>query len=126
MYLNGYGVEKDIQKAVIWLKKATLNGSASSAYTLAKLCENGDGIEKNIEEAYSYYQISAVLGNFYANYQVGKISLQKGEIEKLLRIFKKQQKVIYLTLGLNSVKYIQTKVTDYMIFQKLSYATVML
>lgn len=126
MYLNGYGVEKDIQKAVIWLKKATLNGSASSAYTLAKLYENGEGIEKNIEEAYSYYQISAVLGNFYANYQVGKISLQKGEIEKLLRIFKKQQKEIYLTLGLNSVKYIQTKVTDYMIFQKLSYATVML
>ena len=74
MYLNGYGVEKDIQKAVIWLKKATLNGSASSAYTLAKLYENGEGIEKNIEEAYSYYQISAVLGNFYANYQVGKIS----------------------------------------------------
>lgn len=107
-------------------KKATLNGSASSAYTLAKLYENGEGIEKNIEEAYSYYQISAVLGNFYANYQVGKISLQKGEIEKLLRIFKKQQKEIYLTLGLNSVKYIQTKVTDYMIFQKLSYATVML
>lgn len=126
MYLNGYGVEKDIQKAVIWLKKATLNGSASSAYTLAKLYENGEGVEKNIEEAYSYYQISAVLGNSYANYQVGKISLQKGEIEKLLRIFKKQQKVIYLTLGLNSVKYIQTKVTDYMIFQKLSYATVML
>lgn len=94
MYLNGYGVEKDIQKAVIWLKKATLNGSASSAYTLAKLYENGEGVEKNIEEAYSYYQISAVLGNSYANYQVGKISLQKGEIEKLLRIFKKQQKEI--------------------------------
>lgn len=107
-------------------KKATLNGSASSAYTLAKLCENGDGIEKNIEEAYSYYQISAVLGNFYANYQVGKISLQKGEIEKAVENFQEAAKVIYLTLGLNSVKYIQTKVTDYMIFQKLSYATVML
>ncbi len=92
MYLNGYGVEKDIQKAVIWLKKATLNGSASSAYTLAKLCENGDGIEKNIEEAYSYYQISAVLGNFYANYQVGKISLQKGEIEKAVENFQEAAK----------------------------------
>ena len=31
-------------------------------------------------------------------------------MKKLLRIFKKQQKEIYLTLGLNSVKYIQTKV----------------
>ena len=87
MYLNGYGVEKDIQKAVIWLKKATLNGSASSAYTLAKLYENGEGVEQNIEEAYSYYQISAVLGNSYANYQVGKNSLQKGEIEKAVENF---------------------------------------
>ena len=92
MYLNGCGVEKDIQKAVIWLKKATLNGSASSAYTLAKLYENGEGVEKNIEEAYSYYQISAVLGNFYANYQVGKISLQKGEIEKAVENFQEAAK----------------------------------
>ena len=74
------------------LKKATLNGSASSAYTLAKLYENGEGVEKNIEEAYSYYQISAVLGNFYANYQVGKISLQKGEIEKAVENFQEAAK----------------------------------
>lgn len=87
IYLNALGVEQDVDKAINWLTKSTLNGNASAAYKLAVLYENGKVIPQDNEKAFLYYQISAELGNPYACYKLGNIYLEKGDIPQAIKNF---------------------------------------
>ena len=50
-YLNGYGVEKDLQKAVKWLTKSVKQGFASAQYNLARCYMDGEGVEQDMKKA---------------------------------------------------------------------------
>lgn len=84
IYLNALGVGQDIDKALHWFEKSTLNGSASAAYKLAVLYDNGKEIPQDNEKAFLYYQISAELDNPYACYKLGNIYLEKDDISQAI------------------------------------------
>ena len=89
IYLNGLGVDKNIDKAVHWLGKSTLNGNDSAAYKLAVLYDDGKEITQDTEKSLLYYQVSAELGNPYANYKLGNVSLEKNDIPQAIDHFEK-------------------------------------
>ncbi len=51
MYLNGYGVKKDLSKSVEYYSKSALQGDADSQLQLGIRYLNGEGVEKNIQTA---------------------------------------------------------------------------
>lgn len=72
MFLNGDGVEKDIAKAVEWLKQATLEENEFAEYALGRLYLKGKEIGKDTISAEDYLLKSASRGNKYAAYLLGK------------------------------------------------------
>lgn len=72
MLLNGDGVEKDIVKAVEWLKQAALEENEFAEYALGRLFLKGEEVEKDIFAAEEYLLKSASRGNKYAAYLLGK------------------------------------------------------
>lgn len=72
MLLNGDGVEKDIVKALEWLKQAAMEQNAFAEYALGRLFLKGEEVEKDIFAAEKYLLKSASCGNKYAAYLLGK------------------------------------------------------
>lgn len=72
MFLNGDGVEKDIPKAVEWLKQAAAEENEFAEYALGRLFLKGEEVEKDIFAAEEYLLKSASCGNKYAAYLLGK------------------------------------------------------
>lgn len=69
MYLNGiYPLEKDVDKAIIYYKKAADNNYAYAYNNLGKIEEQNG----NIDKAFEYYLISADLGESWACNKVGE------------------------------------------------------
>lgn len=72
MFLNGDGVEKDIPKAIEWLKQAAAEENEFAEYALGRLFLKGEEVEKDIFAAEEYLLKSASHGNKYAAYLLGK------------------------------------------------------
>lgn len=72
MLLNGDGVEKDIPKAIEWLKQAALEENEFAEYALGRLYLKGEEVEKDTIAAEEYLLKSASRGNKYAAYLLGK------------------------------------------------------
>lgn len=72
MFLSGDGVEKDIVKAVEWLKQAAVEENEFAEYALGRLFLKGEEVEKDIFAAEEYLLKSASCGNKYAAYLLGK------------------------------------------------------
>ena len=72
VFLNGDGVEKDIVKAVEWLKQAALEENEFAEYALGRLYLKGVEVEKNAVVAEEYLLKAAKHGNKYAEYVLGK------------------------------------------------------
>lgn len=72
MLLNGDGVEKNIPKAVEWLKQAAVEENEFAEYALGRLFLKGEEVEKDIFAAEEYLLKSASRGNKYAAYLLGK------------------------------------------------------
>ena len=72
IFLNGDGVEKDIPKAIEWLKQAALEENEFAEYALGRLFLKGEEVEKDIFAAEEYLLKSASHGNKYAAYLLGK------------------------------------------------------
>ncbi|KAJ3107183.1 hypothetical protein HDU97_004603 [Phlyctochytrium planicorne] len=70
-YGEGFGVEKDEQKAFSLYLSAAQQGESVSMYNVAHCYEEGIGAEKNLEEAIKWYVQSANLGNCYAQNSLG-------------------------------------------------------
>ena len=66
MLLNGDGVEKDIPKAVEWLKQAALEENESAEYALGRMYLFGLGVGKDLPLAMEYLRSAAARGNEYA------------------------------------------------------------
>lgn len=63
MFAAGQGVEKNIETAADWYRKASEHGVADAQYRLGNLYEQGEGVPQDMESAYAWYSVSAHLGN---------------------------------------------------------------
>ena len=78
MYLNGiYPLEKDVNKAIEYYKKASSNNYAYAYNNLGKIEEN----KGNYDEAFNYYLESANLGESWACNKIGE-AYRIGVVEK--------------------------------------------
>lgn len=59
-YLEGYGVEKNPEKAFYWSHRAAEHGDRDGQYNLAWLYENGVGTAQNLEQAKYWYRQAAL------------------------------------------------------------------
>lgn len=62
MYLNGYGVGKNAQRAVVEFAKAARLGDATAQFWLGYCHEQGIGVPRDLDEAAHWYHISAQRG----------------------------------------------------------------
>ena len=72
VFLSGDGVEKDIAKAIEWLKQSATEENEFAEYALGRLYLQGKEIEKDVITAEKYLLKSAGRGNKYAAYLLGK------------------------------------------------------
>lgn len=70
---QGFGQEKNPEKAIEWYTKAADRGMASAAYNLARFYENGTGVEKDVKRAIDHLTAAAVKGHGRAMHNLGRI-----------------------------------------------------
>ena len=63
MHAAGQGVDKDLEAAAKWYRKAAESGVADAQFRLGNLYKAGDGVPKDMEYAYGWYTVAAHLGN---------------------------------------------------------------
>jgi len=61
-YHLGFGVPKNLTKAVEYLTRSAKTGNGQSCYQLAILYINEEGDFKNIKKAYSYFEKAILYG----------------------------------------------------------------
>jgi len=66
MYAAGQGVEKNLETAAKWYRKAAERGVADAQYRLGALYQKGEGVPLDMESAYGWYAVAAHLGNVKA------------------------------------------------------------
>ncbi|HCW4943332.1 TPA: sel1 repeat family protein, partial [Acinetobacter baumannii] len=74
MYLNGYGVKKDLSKSVEYYRKSALQGDADSQLQLGIRYLNGEGVERNIETAKEWFKKAKLSGNQEAGIYLEKMN----------------------------------------------------
>ena len=62
-YLEGQGVEKDLEKALFWTKRAAGHGDWDGQFNLAWFYETGTGTAADPEKARHWYQQAALQGH---------------------------------------------------------------
>ncbi|MCD7756010.1 MAG: sel1 repeat family protein [Firmicutes bacterium] len=62
-YLEGLGVEKNLDKAVEWTQKAADHGDWDGQYNLAWFYEEGSGLERDMAQAIFWYRKAALQGH---------------------------------------------------------------
>ncbi len=62
LYEEGYGVDKDLKKAVTWYRQAAEKGMPDAEFRLALLIERGQGVTKDDMEALKWYFAAADQG----------------------------------------------------------------
>ena len=92
--LNGDGVEKDIPKAIEWLKQAATDENEFAEYALGRLYLQGEEVEKDMVAAEEYLLKAAEHGNKFAEYILGKEYLRGENFPKDV-----QKSVEYLKLA---------------------------
>ena len=63
LYKYGNGVEKDIEKSLSWIKKATELGNVQCLRDMGLAYRNGSGVSKDVNEALKYYSAAAERGD---------------------------------------------------------------
>ncbi len=58
-YYDGLGVEKDLEKAVYWTRRAADHGDRDGQFNLAWFHEGGIGVEQDMEQAIFWYRKAA-------------------------------------------------------------------
>jgi|GEM_PF-6262784 len=70
-YERGDGVNKNLEKAVLWYKKAAEMNYAKAQHNLGVCYYNGMGIAKDENEAARLFGLAAEQGNMYAQFNLG-------------------------------------------------------
>jgi len=71
--LNPNNKNKDILKAIEYLKKAARKGYVPAEYRLGLLYEKGEGIAKNYTESRNWYEAAAEHGNMFAMHNLASM-----------------------------------------------------
>ncbi len=71
LYVNGTGVQKDINEAAKWIRKAAEQGHAEAQRDLGQMYEAGDGVPEDIAEAAKWYRKAAEQGSSLAQDSIG-------------------------------------------------------
>ncbi len=80
-YLTGVGVSPNIEKALLWTKKAADQGDVDSCCELGVYYYEGLGVEKNIDLAKKYFLYAANNKSDHAMYSLGVIAREEGKSE---------------------------------------------
>ena len=70
-YYEGKSVAKDNETAVLWYRKAALQGNADGQFYLGRCYSRGDGVPKNDIEAAQWYMKAAEQDCTEAQYRLG-------------------------------------------------------
>lgn len=70
-YSNGYGVEKDKNKAFYWWLKSAEGGNTASQRSVAGMYRDGNGTEKNASKAAYWYEKAANQGDVESQKTIG-------------------------------------------------------
>lgn len=62
-YYEGLGVEKDLEKALYWTRRAAEHGDRDGQCNLAWFYEDAIGVERDIEQAKHWYRLAALQNN---------------------------------------------------------------
>lgn len=73
MYINGYGVKKDEDKGIEWLKKSAAQGNIDAELSLGTEYQNGQMMIRNTQEAAKWYLLAAQHGNSLAQRDIGML-----------------------------------------------------
>lgn len=71
MYIDGNGVARDEQQAVLWLRKAAEQGLATAQSDLGGRYAVGKGVDKDEQQAVAWFQKSADQGNPDGQFKLG-------------------------------------------------------
>ena len=71
-YLDGIGVEKNLDKALYWTERSAIHGDRDGQFNIAWIYEEGFGVEIDIEKAKYWYKKSA--------FQNHDLSIQKCDV----------------------------------------------
>ncbi len=66
-YMEGCGVEKDLEKALYWTERAARHGDWDGQCNLAWFYETGTGVPADLEKAKHWYQQAALQGHEIAH-----------------------------------------------------------
>ena len=81
-YGSGLGVEKDLAKAILWLRKAAEEGHAAAQSRLGFCYDVGEGFEKNSALALTWYRKAAEQGEPNAQFRLGDFYSRGQGVEK--------------------------------------------
>ncbi|CAB5199617.1 unnamed protein product [Rhizophagus irregularis] len=115
-YTNGIGIEKNLEKAFYWYKKAAENGDKEAQFNLWVCYKEGIGVEKDEVKASYWYQKAVQQRFSNAQYRPGFFyKIGKGVKEVLKSPFKRVEKG---SLGANkwienALKYEKVKLISY-------------
>ena len=71
LYDQGQGVERDLAKSVVWLKKAAVLNDTRGQYQLAMAYEKGLGVQRDLKQAAYWLGKAARLGDETAQFALG-------------------------------------------------------
>ena len=71
LYVNGTGVQKDINEAAKWIRKAAEQGHAEAQRDLGQMYEAGDGVPEDLAEAARWHLKAAEQGSSLAQESIG-------------------------------------------------------
>jgi len=83
-YSHGYGVPKDIQKGLPWLRKSAEQGSTEGEFVLSTLYEFGRGVAVDQTESFKWALKAAQSGHMIAQHNVGSDYLHGAGVEENL------------------------------------------
>ncbi|TBW28253.1 protein kinase [Gramella sp. KN1008] len=78
MYIEGQGVDKNVEKAVDWYLKAVEKGHAIAMNNLGKLYRNGKHVFRDYKKAMDYFKMAANKGNGESMNTIG-VMYENGE-----------------------------------------------
>lgn len=88
MYFEGFGTEKNFDKAVEWYEKAVAEGDEFATVTLGKIYS-----KKNVEKAIFYLSKSAEKNNIKAIQKLAEIYESRNDFEKMFECYEKGAKL---------------------------------
>ncbi len=75
---QGFGIDKNVEEAIEWYRRAADRGMGSAAYNLSRFYQNGEGVERNMAEAVRYLTLAAEKGHGRAMHNLGRIHESDG------------------------------------------------